>query len=140
MGRSKTQQWKCTVENRCEFWHSSLAKNLTDNKIWKTIPRGGGKLSGGEGKRRGCASTGAGVCGRASVGCRAWLRFPASAVSTLSPAPRRVFASRCCSPPCNRRDVVRPRNRSWRHPPCARTVPTLQHMEPANTTPSLGAG
>lgn len=52
-GTKHTQQWKCTVENRCEFWHSSLAKNLTDNKIWKTIPRGGGKLSGGEGERRG---------------------------------------------------------------------------------------
>lgn len=52
-GTKHTQQWKCTVENRCESWHSSLAKNLTDNEIWKTIPRGGGKLSGGEGKRRG---------------------------------------------------------------------------------------
>lgn len=64
-----------------EFWHSSLVKNITDNKIWKSIPGGGGKLSGGEGEKTGMA----GVCGRASIGCRARLWFPASAMSTLSP-------------------------------------------------------
>lgn len=35
-----------------------LLKNITDNKIWKSIPGGGGKLSGGEGKRRGCLRRG----------------------------------------------------------------------------------
>lgn len=53
-GSSCGTKWgKRTGENRCEFWHSSLVKNITDNKIWKTIPRGGGKLSGGKGKRQG---------------------------------------------------------------------------------------
>lgn len=51
-----------------------------------------------------------------SIQCRAWVRFPASAMSTLSLLLHGFVA--LCSPPCNRQDGVHPQNRSWRRPQC----------------------
>lgn len=101
--------------------------NFTHNKIWKTRPRDRGKsdvvvLRGERREKTDSCEKGADVLrrgawsGRAGIRCRAWVGFPASAMSTLSLPPPGLVSR--CSPPCNRQDGVHPRNRSWRRPPC----------------------
>lgn len=116
-GTKQTQQWKCTAGNRCEFWRSSRVKNITDNKIWKTIPRGGGKLSGGEGGKTADGFSGGWCLWQAEY----WVSSLAlvSSLSHVNTFARASpgFASRCCSPPCNRRDGVRPSEQELASPP-----------------------
>lgn len=52
---------------------------------------------------------------RLSVQCQAWVRFPASALSTLTPTPGSTSLH---GSPCVGQDGVCPQNRSWRHHPC----------------------
>ncbi len=54
--------------------------------------------------------------GRPSIQCQGWVRFPTSALSTLSLLSP-DFAS-LCGPPRIGQGGVRPQNRSWRRPPC----------------------
>lgn len=54
--------------------------------------------------------------GRLSIQCQGWVRFPASALSTLSLLSAGFMS--LCSPPRIGQDGVRPQNRSWRRSPC----------------------
>lgn len=54
--------------------------------------------------------------GRQSIQCQGWVRFPASALSTLSLLS--PGSGSLCAPPRIGQDGVCPQNRSWRRPPC----------------------